>query len=83
MEKETLEERIIKNRRMSMTAVRDAELMDCVSFYKKREKHIELDEVGNLSDFNKGTVNLIYHGIDQSIAILFCDGKYNDWSYTC
>ena len=78
---ETTQETIIKNRTMSMTAVRDAQIMDCASFYQKHEKHLEWDEVENLSDFNDGMVNLIYHGTDQDIAILFCDGKYDDWSY--
>jgi hypothetical protein len=78
---ETTQETIIKNRTMSMTAVKDAQIMDCASFYKKHEKNLEWDEVENLSDFNDGMVNLIYHGTDQSIAILFIDGEYDDWSY--
>ena len=49
---ETTQETIIKNRTMSMTAVKDAQIMDCASFYKKHEKNLEWDEVENLSDFN-------------------------------
>ena len=64
-----------------MTAVKDAQLMDCAQFYAKYENNIEWDEVSNLTDFNDGTVNLIYHGTDCPVAILFCDGTYIDWSY--
>jgi len=77
----TTQKTIIKNRTMSMTAIKDAQIMDCASFYKKHKKNLEWDEVENLSDFNDGMVNLIYHGIDQDIAILFWDGEYSNWSY--
>ena len=68
---------------MTMNSVRDAQIMDCASFYKKHEKRIEMDEVENINNLNEGMVNLIYHGIDGSIAILFCNSEYIDWSYNC
>ena len=78
---ETLQQEIIKRRLLAMSAVKDAQLMDCAQFYAKYENNIEWDEVSNLTDFNDGTVNLIYHGTDCPVAILFCDGTYIDWSY--
>ena len=78
---ETLQQEIIKRRSLAMTAVKAAQLLDCASFYARYEKHLEWDEVSNLTDFNEGTVNLIYHGTDYPVAILFCNGDYIDWSY--
>lgn len=62
-------------------AIKLAQTMDCVQFYKQYEKFIEDDEVENICNYNEGLVNLIYHGTDQSIAILFINGAYTDWSY--
>jgi len=78
---ETLQQEIIKRRGLAMTAIKNAQLLDCASFYTKYEKFIEWDAVENLSDFNEGMVNLIYHGTDMPVAILFIDGEYSDWSY--
>jgi hypothetical protein len=41
---ETTQEKIVKRRTMSMTAVKDAQIMDCASFYKKHEKNLEWDD---------------------------------------
>ena len=76
-----LQQTIIKRRRMAMTVVKDAQLLDCAQFYAKYEPHLEWDEVDNLSNYNDGTVNLIYHGTDCSVAILFLNGGFIDWSY--
>lgn len=78
---DTLQETIIKRRTSSNTAIRNAQLLDCAQFYAKYEKYIEWDEVSNLSDFNDGIVNLIYHGTDKPVSILFSDGSYIDWSF--
>jgi hypothetical protein len=72
---------IIENSGSAMAAVKDAQLMDCAKFYKRYEEDLEWNEVDNLSDFNEGTVNLLYHGTDASVAILFLNGGFIDWSY--
>jgi hypothetical protein len=77
----TLQETIIKRRTSSKTAIRNAQLLDCAQFCAKYEKYIEWDEVSNLSDFNDGTVNLIYHGTDYPVAIMFSNGDYIDWGF--
>jgi len=78
---EELQQAIITRRRAAMTAVKDAQLLDCAEFYRQYEKFIEWDHVDNLLDLNEGMVNLIYQGNDTTVAILFIDGQYNDWSY--
>ena len=78
---DTLQQTIVKRRLLAMTAVKDAQLLDCAQFYAKYEKYIEWDEVSYLSDVNDGTVNLIYHCTDKSIAIMFSNGDYIDWAY--
>ena len=78
---DTIQKEIIKRRSQAMTAVKAAQLLDCASFYAQYERFIEWDEVENLSDFNEGMVNLIYHGTDYPVAIIFCDGDYIDWAY--
>jgi hypothetical protein len=77
----TLQETIIKRRTSSKTAIRNAQLLDCAQFCAKYEKYIEWDEVSNLSDFNDGIVNLIYHGTDYPVAIMFSNGDYIDWGF--
>jgi hypothetical protein len=78
---DTLQETIIKRRTSSNTAIRNAQLLDCAQFCAKYEKYIEWDEVSNLSDFNDGIVNLIYHGTDKTVSILFSNGDYIDWGF--
>jgi hypothetical protein len=78
---ETTQKEIIKRRTLAMTAVKAAQLLDCASFYRQYEQNLEWDEVNNLSDFNDGTVNLFYHGTDCSVALLFLNGSFIDWSY--
>jgi hypothetical protein len=78
---DTLQETIIKRRTTSKTAIRNAQLLDCAQFCAKYEKYIEWDEVSNLSDFNDGIVNLIYHGTDYPVAIMFSNGDYIDWGF--
>jgi hypothetical protein len=58
----------------------EAQSMNCDSFRKKHEKHLEWDVIENILDFNEGSVNLIYQGLDLETAILFCDGRYSDAS---
>ena len=77
----TLQQEIVKRRTSSKTAIRNAQLLDCAQFYKKYEKFLEMDEVDNLLDFNDGDVNLIFHGTDESIAMLFHNGNFRDWAY--
>ena len=78
----SLQNELIQRRTLAMTAVRNAQLLDCVQFYEKYEKSIEWDEIDNLFDFNEGSVNLIYHGSDYAITIQFFNGDYIDWSYS-
>ena len=77
----TLQQEIVKRRTSSKTAIRNAQLLDCAQFYKKYEKFLEMDEVDNMLDLNDGTVNLIFHGTDYPIAIMFSNGDYIDWAY--
>ena len=60
--------------------IKAAQQMDCASFYNKYEKDLEWDAVENLSDYNEGMVNLIYHGTGTAIVILFIDGKFEQCS---
>ena len=64
----------------SAECILEAQSMNCDAFNSKHEIYIEWDVVENLLDFNEGSVNLIYQGLDCEIAILFCDGRYNESS---
>lgn len=78
---DTLQKEIIKRRSLAMTAVRNAKLLDCASFYAKYEPNIELEEVSNIMDYNEGMVVLIYHGSDHPVQLEFYNGDLSDWSY--
>ena len=54
----------------------EAQSMNCDAFNSKHEIYIEWDVIENALDFNEGSVNLIYQGLDLETAILFCDGRY-------
>lgn len=56
-----------------------AESLSASEFYKQYEERLEWDEIDNLWDFDAGNCNLIYHGSDRCITILFYNGVYVDW----
>ena len=65
----------------TQTAIRKAMRMDCKTFFKQYESQCDWDEVDNIMDLNDGTVNIEFAGTDETVYILFMDGKFECVSY--
>lgn len=64
-----------KSQITSKEALKEAQSMNCSTFMEKYDSQIEWDEIENILNYDEGTVNIAFHGKDQTQYFLFVDGK--------